>query len=1119
MRLCKKILKTTLLVLIAVMLTSGTVLAAYSYYATIQVQETGGNSYDYLPVIADIDNDYLADNGYMSLTGLDTRVLSGSTELEHMVADDKVLFVAPSIGADSTSNYRYTLGNSLLSNFPIIVGHDGYITMNDDADLELGSDFEIEWDGYIDTDAGADKNLVEKEDAFRVYVSDNEEITAAIYNVASDLISQTTKDDHVEISANDDFVGQTFTTPASGINLVHVTVWLINGGGSTGTMTVAIRETSAGLPTGGNLVADTKDIATIAATPGAAYDFTLDYDLDENTMYAIVGYSEDIAVQVSYFDKNTAGGYADGTLVTALNGAAWSITAGEDLYFEVNGVDASALATATGMTTGEHTITTSIEDAPTDITGYSASASIAMDMGVGVVPAMVLETQTLAAPAASVTFSNIDTLVAYWDTTASVTSRHLVISINAQSADAVNQRDVELQFNGDTGANYNYEYLEGQAASAANIVSGATQIVTFPISGTAVDVDAFGGGTVLIPHAFNTTNHKALLSFGGAAEDEVEVVMGRWAGTDAVTDILLEPSAGNFATGSEFILAVVDERYLVEEEYNTGADFLPVFDAIPGDGHDLVVIGYSRTDNAAGFDRVSHEINNDANVNNYCYQYVDGNLGGTSAFSSATSRRIAWTAGDNATTNVFCPLFAQYFQYAEVVNHKTILTLGGLHEDVGPRGAIALFSSRWKNTAAITRLEYIPEAGANFKANSLFSLYRVPRYVIDRQVLAAPQAIITFANIPQGYSHLQLNVYARSDLAVLLEDYVTIEFNADAVAGNYDSVLLDGNAGVVNAAQNAADVNVIVITADGEGANEFGGGTVNIYDYTKTDRDKHYISIGGRGHDEMEIRSMRWEDTSAITQIRLQVPAQNFMAGSVFELVGWIPSKIFMMDIDGDDWIADGAEVSVPDNANDWIINQNNTMPYMDYYKHTVDGTLIAWYQPVSMIIGTNLDDREGTDIGETGTEEEDGIITWGANVADLDVTIGSLISSSQPVISPASEEEAPDIVPEGEVPITEGTVDTAILEDNPLYPIVKLAHDYTGFTEEQIWFFLATLIILIGMGLAAVKVPSHLLLAGTVGLVLSGFFTAMEIYQWWMMLIFGFMFIMSILMERKPVL
>jgi hypothetical protein len=50
-------------------------------------------------------------------------------------------------------------------------------------------------------------------------------------------------------------------------------------------------------------------------------------------------------------------------------------------------------------------------------------------------------------------------------------------------------------------------------------------------------------------------------------------------------------------------------------------------------------------------------------------------------------------------------------------------------------------------------------------------------------------------------------------------------------------------------------------------------------------------------------------------------------------------------------------------------------------------------------------------------------------------------------------------------------------------------------------------------------KVPNHLLLAGTIGLVFSGFFTAMHIYQWWMLLIFGFVFVASILMERKPVL
>jgi hypothetical protein len=232
-----------------------------------------------------------------------------------------------------------------------------------------------------------------------------------------------------------------------------------------------------------------------------------------------------------------------------------------------------------------------------------------------------------------------------------------------------------------------------------------------------------------------------------------------------------------------------------------------------------------------------------------------------------------------------------------------------------------------------------------------------------------------------------------------------------------------------------------------------------------------------------------------------------------------------MISLDGDtSW--DGTHsartalggASVPDNANDIIINQNNVMPYFDYLKWTVSDTLIAWYQPISMIVGTTLDDREGTDAGETGTAEEDGAITWGANPAGVDAAIGSLVSSSQPEIAPAAEEEAIDVLPEGEIPAG-GVVDTAALEDNPMYFIVELLSENADLTEEQIWFGGATLIILIAMGIAVAKVPSHLLLAGTIGLVFSGFFTAMHIYQWWMLMIFGFVFVASLIMERKPVI
>lgn len=150
---------------------------AWTYTTTIQVIESNSNSYSDLAITALVDNDYLADNGYIGAEGLDTRVSVGGTATQHMVAEDRVNFIYD-INADSTSNFAYSFGNDDLDNFYIIPGYDGYITVSDDADLELGDTFEIDQKGYIDTLSGSDKNLVYKEDAFSVYISAHQEITA-----------------------------------------------------------------------------------------------------------------------------------------------------------------------------------------------------------------------------------------------------------------------------------------------------------------------------------------------------------------------------------------------------------------------------------------------------------------------------------------------------------------------------------------------------------------------------------------------------------------------------------------------------------------------------------------------------------------------------------------------------------------------------------------------------------------------------------------------------------------------------------------------------------------------------------------------------------------------------
>ena len=156
---------------------------AYTYSASIAVTELGVSSYTQLPLTAAINNQYLANNGYMLGTGLDTDVLEGAVALPHLVASDRLLFCAD-IVASQQADFNYTLGNTPPeSDMPVVVGYDGYVTITDDNSIELENVFEIEQKGYIDTSAGTagtDKHLVYKPYAFRLWVSDTQEISAEI---------------------------------------------------------------------------------------------------------------------------------------------------------------------------------------------------------------------------------------------------------------------------------------------------------------------------------------------------------------------------------------------------------------------------------------------------------------------------------------------------------------------------------------------------------------------------------------------------------------------------------------------------------------------------------------------------------------------------------------------------------------------------------------------------------------------------------------------------------------------------------------------------------------------------------------------------------------------------
>lgn len=498
-------------------------------------------------------------------------------------------------------------------------------------------------------------------------------------------------------------------------------------------------------------------------------------------------------------------------------------------------------------------------------------------------PIKILQTIQIETEQANIEFTGINTLVAAWDIVARVTSRHLLVIINAQTTDAL-ERDLAIQLNGDTGANYSAQELHGSGAAAiATVFTGiGTYLSRVDISGDTVP-QMFGGGVILIPHAFNTINHKALLGLGGACEDLAGTSVGRWASTAAITSIFLYPAVGNFSIGSTIHLGVIDERYLVEEWISAGVG-TAIFDNIPQGEGDLVVIGYAKSTQDAIEDEVLHYINDDGVAANHPAIEMLGRGAGPPT-SAAVNGEIAMIPGQQGA-NIFGALAVSYSQFIKD-NQPHFLSLSGYHSSVGPTSEIRLMSGRRDNIEPINKIELDPRLGVNFFAGSLFSLYRVPKRIIERVELTAPQATITFDNIPQNFEAIMLHVYAKTDQAAG-SDPVRFTINADVDPNNYNHQQLYGFAGAVTAVRSIADRDLLLISGSiAPNPNEFDGGTLLFPAYAENDRHKHIIGLYGNSDNSVFIQSARWLDTDPITSIAITpLGGPNFLAGTVVELEG-----------------------------------------------------------------------------------------------------------------------------------------------------------------------------------------------------------------------------------------
>lgn len=163
-----------LLLVVGVLVPTTAVLAAYNYYYPIRVYNNSTTAYSNgTAVLVTLNNSQLSSLGFIGADGLDTDVQEGAAGREFMVQSTRLGVFFPTLMDGQARVINYRLGNTPEQTaFPVITGVGGNVTIDDDAGLELGSNFTIELGGWVDTDSGTDKNLVYKHGAFELAVSD-----------------------------------------------------------------------------------------------------------------------------------------------------------------------------------------------------------------------------------------------------------------------------------------------------------------------------------------------------------------------------------------------------------------------------------------------------------------------------------------------------------------------------------------------------------------------------------------------------------------------------------------------------------------------------------------------------------------------------------------------------------------------------------------------------------------------------------------------------------------------------------------------------------------------------------------------------------------------------------
>jgi len=149
---------------------------------------------------------------------------------------------------------------------------------------------------------------------------------------------------------------------------------------------------------------------------------------------------------------------------------------------------------------------------------------------------------------------------------------------------------------------------------------------------------------------------------------------------------------------------------------------------------------------------------------------------------------------------------------------------------------------------------------------------------------------ITFAGIPQTYSHLQIRSLNRTSITSGGNQYAQIQFNGDS-GSNYSIHGLrgDGSSAYSYGVANVGYSSGITSGVTSDTSLSWGGGIIDILDYSNTNKYKTTRGLtgyDGNGSGLLEFNSGAWRNTTAITSITLPISNGYYLANSSFALYG-----------------------------------------------------------------------------------------------------------------------------------------------------------------------------------------------------------------------------------------